>query len=72
MGDALDFETEQKRIEHFVSIGNYHAAINIAISGLNACRREQDQAGVRYYLDLIKAIVASMEEAFDEGAGSDK
>ena len=44
----MDIEAETRRILQFVDDGNFHAAINIALSGLNASRRDQDQA----FIDL--------------------
>ena len=62
--DNLDIETEAQRIAQFVRQGNYHAAYNIALSGLNACRREQDQAGVDRFLAIIRGIVDALENEF--------
>ncbi len=44
--------------------GNYHAAINLAISAVNECRRNNDQSGVDTFLDLIQDIVNIMTDAF--------
>jgi hypothetical protein len=60
----VDIESEAKEINAFVAKGNYHAAINIAISNMNECRRESDQAGVDYFLDMIKAIANTMADEF--------
>lgn len=60
----MDMESEQGRIQAFVNKGNYHAAINIAISAMNECRRTHDQAGVDLFLDVIKGIANSMSEEF--------
>ena len=49
----MDIEAEKKTVQEFVDKGNFHAAVNIAISALNECRRNNDQAGTdhfpRYY-----------------------
>lgn len=60
----MDIEAEKSSIEAFVVKGNYHAAMNIAISALNECRRNHDQAGSDEFLDVIKAITDTMAEAF--------
>ncbi len=61
---TLDIEQEAQRIAAFVQRGNYHAAYNIALSGLNACRRANDQAGVDRFLTIIRDIVDSLESEF--------
>lgn len=60
----MDRKAETTRIQEHVDKGNYHAGINLAISAMNACRREGDQPGVDYFLDLIKGIVNAMAEEF--------
>lgn len=52
------------RIQGFVESGNYHAAINIALSGLNECRRNHDQAGIDEFLDIIKDITQKLAREF--------
>jgi len=66
----MDIEAEAKRIQDFVDKGNYHAAYNIALSGLNACRRDNDQAGIDRFLDIIRAVVESLAAEF--GSQSDE
>lgn len=60
----MDIESETVRIQGFVEKANYHAAINIAISALNECRRKNDQSGVDHFLQVIKGIVEIMAEEF--------
>ena len=60
----MDIESETKTIQEFVDKGNYHAAMNIAISALNACRRSKNQAGVDTFLAVIKGIANSMADEF--------
>ena len=60
----LDIEAEASRVQAFVDRGNYHAAYNIALSGLNACRRENDQAGVDYFIEIIRAIVERLASEY--------
>ena len=67
----MDIEAEARRVQDFVDKGNFHAAYNIALSGLNACRRSNDQAGIDRFLDIIRAVVESLAAEFgsqpDEG-----
>ena len=67
---AIDLEAERRRVEEFVAGGNYHAAYNIALSALNACRRENDQAGVDACLETIREIVDSLAREFGSAASS--
>jgi len=60
----MDINIERDRVKSFVEKGNYHAAINIAISALNECRRKNNQAGVDFFLQLIRDVVQSMSDAF--------
>lgn len=60
----MDIKSEKARIQDFVDKGNYHAAINIAISALNACRKDSDQAGIDQFLLVIKGIVETMTDEF--------
>lgn len=60
----MDINIELNRVKTFVVKGNYHAAINIAISALNECRRSGDQAGVDFFLQLIRDVVQSMNDEF--------
>jgi hypothetical protein len=66
----MDIEAEAKRVQDFVDKGNYHAAYNIALSGLNACRRNNDQAGIDRFLDIVRAVVDSLAAEF--GSQSDE
>lgn len=60
----MNIDSETKEIQSFVDKGNYHAAYNIALSALNACRRENDQAGVDHFIGVIRGIVESLAEEF--------
>ena len=60
----MDIESETKFIHDFVDKGNYHAAINTAISAMNACRKTSDQAGIDHFIGVIKGIVDIMAEEF--------
>ena len=63
-GLNLDIESEAKKIQRFVQEGNYHAAYNIALSGLNACRKNNDQAGIDQFINIIKGVVDSLTAEF--------
>ena len=60
----MDIEAEKTTVQEFVDKGNFHAAVNIAISALNECRRNNDQAGTDLFLDIIKGIADTMAEQF--------
>ena len=60
----MDIEAEAEKVQDFVDKGNYHAAYNIALSGLNACRRNNDQAGTGRFIDIIRAVVDALAEEF--------
>ncbi|MDH5786479.1 MAG: hypothetical protein OEZ16_12845 [Chromatiales bacterium] len=60
----MDREAETANINEHIDKGNYHAGINLAISAMNACRREEEQGGVDYFLDLIQGIVDKMRGEF--------
>ena len=60
----MDIQAEKVTIETFVDKGNYHAAMNIAISALNECRRSSDQAGIDEFLSVIRGIADTMTGEF--------
>ena len=60
----MDIESETKEIQNFVDKGNYHAAYNIALSALNACRRENDQPGIDHFIGVIRGVVDSLADEF--------
>ncbi len=60
----MDIEAQAKEVQRFVDKGNYHAAYNIALSGLNACRKEDDQAGIDRFIEIIRDIVDAREREF--------
>jgi hypothetical protein len=60
----MNIESESKIIQSFVDKGNFHAAMNIAISALNECRRNGNQSGINAFLDVIKHIADTMSKAF--------
>ena len=60
----MDFDAEKAEIQQHVEAGNYHTAINIAISAMNAHRRNSDQVGVDHFLAVIQEIVDTMKGEF--------
>jgi hypothetical protein len=65
----MDIELEAERINGFVQKGNYHAAYNIALSGLNACRRENNQDGIDHFIGIIRGVVDALAAEFGSEAG---
>ena len=66
----MNIESETQRIQDFVARGNFHAAMNIAISALNAARREQDQAAADHFLSQIAGISAELTRRFGSEASA--
>jgi len=60
----MNIESEKQHILEFVDKGNYHAAYNIALSDMNACRKHENQSGVNEFIDVIKSIVDALESDF--------
>jgi len=60
----MNIESYEDEVRGFVSRGNYHAAINIALSGLNECRRNGDQAGIDQCLSVIRDVIQHLAEEF--------
>lgn len=60
----MDIESEKQSIQKHVDKGNYHAGINLAISAMNECRRNDDQAGVDTFIAFIRSIVDAMDDEF--------
>jgi hypothetical protein len=60
----MDTESYIDKIHIHVKEGNYHAALNLALSGLNECRRNDDQAGVDNFINIIKNITQTLATEF--------
>jgi len=60
----MDIEAEAGKVQSFVEKGNYHAAYNIALSGLNACRQNNDPAGTDRFIEIIRAVVDALAAEF--------
>lgn len=61
-------EAEIPRINAFVEKGNYHAALNIALSCMNDGYRSDNQVQVDQFLGIIRTIYDSLADKF----GSDE
>lgn len=55
--------------QDFVEEGNYHAALNIALSGLNECRRNGYHVCVDKFVGIIKDIALTLEREFGSQEG---
>ena len=64
----MDNASDVDRVEQFVRGGNYHAALNIALSCLNECRRNEDQEGVDTFLGVIEGIADTLALEFGSSA----
>lgn len=64
----MSIEQDADKIQPFVESGNYHAALNIAISCLNECRRNDDQECIDNYLRIINDISLTMAREFGSKA----
>ena len=69
----MDIEADETRIQEFVEHGNYHAALNIALSSLNECRRSCYQEGVNVFLQIARLLgilcmlcVALLQQRIDQ------
>jgi len=60
----MDIQSEKDSINKHLEKGNYHAAINLAISAMNECRRNKDQPGVDEFIDFIRGIVDQLADEF--------
>ncbi len=63
----MDTKLETNRIRKFVTKGNYHAALNIALSCMNEGYRNNNQAQVDEFLGVIKEIYDSLAARFGSG-----
>lgn len=60
----MDNDEEELRINQFVDKGNYHAALNLALSAMNENRRSQNQPGIDRFIVLMKQIIRKIETEF--------
>lgn len=66
----MEHEALEAQVAGFVAEGKFHPALNVALSGLNACRREGDVDGVERCLSLIRSTVDALERDCREQLGS--
>jgi hypothetical protein len=66
----MDMDAQANEVKSFTQKGNYHAALNIALSALNACRRDNDQAGVDRFLGLMQDVLDTL--ALESGSAAHK
>lgn len=62
----MEIKSNTDNIQMHLKNGNYHAAFNLALSGLNECRKNRDQSGVNHFLDIIKTITHTIVTDFDK------
>ena len=60
----MDTTAYTEKIQLHVKDGNYHAALNLALSGLNECRRNDNQTCVDMFLGIINDITQTIENEF--------
>jgi len=60
----MNIDSYKNEVQDFADCGNYHAALNIALSGLNACKRQHDQAGVDQCLGVIEGVIQQIVHEF--------
>ncbi len=60
----MNIESEKENIWGHVDKGNYHAAINLAISAMNECRKNDNQEGVDIFIAFIREIIDVMDNEF--------
>lgn len=60
----MNIEAYREKVRGFSRRGNYHAALNVALSGLNECRRSNDQAAVDQCIDMIREVVETLAEVY--------
>jgi len=60
----MNIESYKDEVQGFVNRGNYHAAINVALSGLNECHGKHDQVCVDQCLGVIEGVVQQLVQEF--------
>ena len=60
----MDLESLRSEVQAFTDRGNYHAAVNVALSGLNAGVRQRDQASVDQCLSIIESVIRQLVTEF--------
>ena len=60
----MKMNTYREEVLGFVDKGNYHAAINVALSGMNQCRKEHDQKGIDQCLHIIEDVIRKLVQEY--------
>jgi len=60
----MNMKTYREEVLGFAQKGNYHAAINVALSGVNQCRKEHNQKGIDECLHIIEAVIRKLVQEF--------
>ena len=60
----MNIESYREEVRSFVKRGNFHAALNVAVSGLNECRRNNDQVLVDQCIGVIREVVEALAQAY--------
>jgi len=60
----MNIEHYKDEVQGFVDRGNYHAAINVALSGLNECHRKHDPICVDQCLGVIEGVIQQLVQEF--------
>ncbi len=60
----MNMSAFRDEVQGFAAKGNYHAALNVALSGMNQCRKAHDQQGVDQCLHIIEGLIARLVQEF--------
>lgn len=60
----MNMNTYREEVLGFAQKGNYHAAINVALSGVNQCRKEHNQKGIDECLHVIEDVIGKLVQEF--------
>ena len=56
----MNIEAYREKVRGFAARGNYHAALNVALSALHECRRSNDQGAVDQCIGIIREVVDTL------------
>jgi hypothetical protein len=60
----MNMSAFRDEVQGFAARGNYHAALNVALSGMNQCRKVHDQQGVDQCLHIIEDLITGLVQEF--------
>ena len=60
----MNIKSEKENIWGHVDKGNYHAAINLAISAMKKNKKNDNQEGVDIFIAFIREIIDVMDNEF--------